>query len=182
MQIAITTTAPMTARQIAALETRLLRGKNALLSKVAIALRGDVRKRIGSQDSGSWPPISKWGRAKGKARALSGAGALVKSRVKAGVGQVYAETPPDEYGNNWSLTQHHKGFTNKIESGSVVIIPLRNPSALGLPRNRTTFSFIERRAGKTPGRKIWPTREEGNAVMRPIASKWLVAMVKGVSP
>ena len=173
VDVTIATNARDVERKIVRIQTRITRQVPRLMRILSRVLRDDVKKRIATKDGGSWAPISKWGRAKGKNRALSGAGVFVKARVVGQQGQVYAETPQNKEGQNWSLTQHHKGFVNDVRPGSIVIIPLKRPGALGLPRNRRTFAFIERRAGKTPARKIWPGRDQAFALMRPLTLKWL---------
>jgi hypothetical protein len=182
VNITFTTTADQASRRLRALARDLLRGQSRLLRLLALAGQKDVVARMDNQNGGTWAPLSHWGIAKGKNKPLQGMSSKVKGVVKQNQALVQAELPPSrETGKAWSLTQHHKGFQNAPPSGGVVTIRVQRPEALGIGRDRTRFSFIHRRAGVTPGRKIWPSRIEAEKnIVMPVASRWLKQIVEKV--
>lgn len=175
--IEVMTNAPTVAKAIQEYANRIDRGTSRLIQMIGTPLRDDTKGRISSQNKGTWAPLSKWGRAKGKDVPLQGLSRTVKFRlISKNQGEVYAELPLGQDGKPWSLTQHHKGFENKPPSHALVVIPLRRPSELSLPSSRRTFSWIERRSGKTPARQIWPTKAQVEKVVNIEVARWLEIM------
>lgn len=156
-------------REVAA---RLSTHNSEMLLEGARALQLNVQNRI--KEGVGWQGPSKWLRAKKNAnKALEGAERFVKMRVFSNRAEVYGQTDGE-----WTLTEHHEGFANKIEGvkdrrdGERIVIDIVNPSALRLKRSGE-FSWKPRHAGETPPRKIWPDAAEVSALTTPIASRWL---------
>ena len=156
-----------------------------LLNKSGYALVKDVQDRIQSADHGSWRQPSKWTMAKkGVAKALTGAENFVFWRVSGMKLTIFGKTP-----GNWTLTQHDKGFENKLAEedekvGERVRLRIINPAPLGLPKPGD-FMFVPKRAGITPPRKIWTTPGEAAKIVYPVAFRWLSKLVsesQGVRP
>lgn len=146
----------------------------ALLREVSTSLRDDVRRRIVTQDGGTWRPVSKWIRAKKNARKpLAGQQKNVHSRVLQNTAEVYFASP-----GNWTLTQHEKGFVNRLVGekdqvfGSRVVLNIVNPRPLGL-KSAGSFAFKPRVAGITPARRIWTNEVEARAIATPLVSRWV---------
>lgn len=159
---------------IAGIEKEIDRNLPSLLREISSALRDDVRKRIITSDGGTWKPPSKWIRAKKNSRkALAGMQKFVRSRVLQRSAEVYFDSPGD-----WTLTQHEKGFVNKLIGpkdmaiGSRVILNIINPRPLGLP-SPGSFSFVPQEPGITPARRIWTNEAEAYGIAEPLVSRWV---------
>lgn len=151
----------------------------ALWRRAGPALVNDVRERIQTQDKGRWEAVSKWVRAKKTVlRPLQGAENFVKWKFSGRGMVVYGDMPSD-----WTLTQHHEGFTNKennVKDGRVEINVI-NPGPLGLSRPGK-FSWVPKgEPAQTPARKIWPLPAEARAIVLPLASRWLESIVNRVA-
>lgn len=172
--ITFTTNAPLAAKKLEAINVYIASHQIEFFTEASQALYENVVHRIATQDGGTWPELSKWGRAKkGINIALKGAEKFVKWKADAQHGVVY-----DETGEEWTLTQHHHGFANKPEAGRIEIDVI-DPGPLGLtslPDGK--FSWIAKRSGDTPARKIWPADREEVEIVLPIASRWLEKVVR----
>lgn len=155
----------------------LSKGLAELVRTCAAILRDDTKKRMGSSDSGSWAPPSKWIKAKkGARKALAGMQRYIKSRAIRSVGAgansasgiVYFANPD----NDWDINDHHRGFTRGA-TGRFVTIPIKQPSHLGLRPGTTKFRFRSTRPSVVPARKIWPTEAEAIAQIELPAGMWL---------
>jgi len=144
------------------------------LRDVSIALRENVRRRIVTNDGGTWRPVSKWIRAKKNARKpLAGMQNRVKSRVFGSRrAEVFFESPGE-----WTLTQHHEGF-NQPQVGPedeylkpFVVLNIVNPRPLSLP-GPGRFAFVPRRQWATPARRIWTSETEAVAIAVPLIERW----------
>lgn len=167
--------------------------RKVLFRSLGDALVEDVKHRIITRDGGSWAPASKWSRAKsGQAYpTLLGAEKYVKSSITADGVTIYGDTR-----KGWTLTQHQEGFVNKLQDadeetddrGRVVIkikdgrplnlyTELRSKRGGGVAPTAQVFAFIPQRPGVTPGRRIWSTAAEADAIAQPIASRWFEKIV-----
>jgi hypothetical protein len=177
VEIYIRTNAPDVAKRFEELVPYIRQHQIELFGELGEAFVANVRKRIQTQDDGSWQEVSKWVRAKkGVDVPLKGADRFVHWRASEQEGQVYAETDGD-----WTLTQHHQGFVNKeadIGNDGRIEIDIIDPSPLGLT-SPGKFSWIAKKGpGHTPARKIWPDDNEIREITLPISSKWLERVVQ----
>lgn len=155
----------------------LSKGLLELVRTCAAILRDDAKKRMGSSDSGSWAPPSKWIKAKkGARKALAGMQRYIKSRAIRSVGRgansaagiVYFANPD----NDWNINDHHTGFTRPA-TGRFVTISLKQPSHLGLRPGTSKFRFRSVKPSVVPARKIWATEAEAISKIELPASMWL---------
>jgi hypothetical protein len=173
----VRTNAPQVAASFDKLASNVEQKKVWLLVEIGTAFVRDVAERIKTADGGKWAPPSKWTRAKkGVNKALAGAEAYVKFRVRTNKMHVYADAP-------YSLSLHHRGFQNallgkkeKIVKGRLAI-NIINPAPLGL-KKAGPFYFIPRKAGITPPRRIWTSEGEQVKIGGPIMSRWLKNVVE----
>ena len=97
--------------------------RRRLLNDLARKGRDISRGNIASQGGGTWPPLSKWTRAQtGRRKAL-----LAQiPRITAILANAAARTAVVIFTSpgNWTLTQHHFGFTEPAEN-KVVKIPMK---------------------------------------------------------
>lgn len=168
-----------------------------LFRSLGDALVANVKRRIITSDEGRWALASKWLRAKtGQQKVLKGVEKYVRFTVSKDILNIVGK------GGKWSLTQHHEGFTNQLvgeterrDSHGRVILKIKDGRPLNLytviRRNRRSrnpisrvgrieaqeFRFVPHRAGHTPARKIWPTGQESETIVQPIAFKWLEKVV-----
>jgi hypothetical protein len=153
-----------------------------LMRSLSAALSRDVKDRIKTQDDGRWDPLSKWGQAKtGQSKALLGTEQYIHARSDKDTIRITGDAP------GWSFDDHNKGFTNQLvgpgdeTSGQHVVLRLKSPEALGLKSSRSIFMFVPKPPpGKTPARKIWPTRAEATETMTPIAERWMERLLAKV--
>lgn len=170
----ITTNASEVAATIKAILNEINFQRDGLTGSSVRALAEDAKRRITTQNDGQWPTLSKWVKAKkDPERALQGAEAFVKFRVRDGQGEVYGET-----GQDWTLTQHHLGFENVTKSTEIIDgkieIDIVNPGPLGLGTNARQFSWSPNgHIGHTPARQIWANDAQAQKIVLPIASHWL---------
>ena len=151
--------------------------KSVLFRNIGMDLADDVKRRIASQDDGSWEKLSKWSKAKKDApQPLFGAGGYVKWRSYTDRVEIYGEMPED-----WTLTQHHEGFDNQqgdLDGDGKIVIDIVNPGPLGLGQNATTFAWSPNgKIGHTPARKIWTGEAEAVTKVNETAFQWLKAVV-----
>lgn len=159
-------------RYINGLERRIDRALPGLWRQLAVPLKADVKTRLSTADGGRWAKPSRWIKAKKNARkVLTGLTSRIKSRYTPTTLSVYFESPGD-----WTLTQHHDGFTKPAE-GRHVLIPIKNPRPLGLSRGTKWFSFFHRKASVVPARKVWPSEAEAEAIIVPVASAWIAKVL-----
>jgi hypothetical protein len=176
MQIYITTNAPDVAKRLDELIPYIKQHQIELFGELGEAFVANVRRRIQTQDGGTWAEVSKWVRAKkGVDVPLKNADRFVHWRADGAKGEVYAETD-----GNWTLSMHHKGFDNKnsdMDTDGRIEIDIIDPSPLGLS-TAGKFSWVAKSApARTPARKVWPDDREINAITLPIGSKWLERVV-----
>lgn len=76
---------------------------------------------------------------------------------------------------NWTLTQHHQGFTKEAH-GREVEINIVDPSPLGLSRGTDKFKFLWKNDSKTPARRIWPTEQQANNIAGSLLLRWAIAV------
>lgn len=163
------------------LSTEFTDKRGPLFRSLGEAYVADTRKRIRTQDSGKWKPVSKWVRAKtGHTVPLQGAGKFVTFRVVQNRVLLEGNT-----GMGWTLTDHHEGFRNPrsepdetFDDHGRVVLRIVDPAPLGLKEGTRKFAFKPKRMSKTPRRKIWPSQEEAYAIGLPIASRWFNKVVK----
>lgn len=131
-------------------------------------LRDDVRRRITTQGDGSWAPLSKWTRARtGRRKALI----TERRRVVFIVKPKRLDIVYLERSSEWDLTSHHRGFTTPGFRGKKAVIPLRNPSALGVKGNSITI--FSAKPSKVPARPVWTPRNKILRILKPITSAWV---------
>lgn len=177
---------------LAAIDRGITDGMQSVFRSLGDVYVADVKRRIISQNDGTWAPASKWLKAKtGGTRVLDGAEKYVKARISQKQLAIVSTA------RGWSLSDHDQGFTNKLvgpgdslDKDGRVELTIRDPRPLNLytelrkkrdgtsvPRS-TTFAFKPTRAGVTPARQIWPTAEQAIKLGHPIASRWLTEIVK----
>lgn len=140
---------------------RLMRQYGQLMVRM---VKENIRTQ-GDTFGSKWRPASKWIVAK-KARhsVLLEAIPNVKFQAYSGSVRVFFASPGE-----WSLTQHHQGFTVP-PSGHRETFALRRPSVLGKKTN--TFSFISRKPSVVPARRIWPTDTQKRMYMNSLLERF----------
>jgi hypothetical protein len=164
----------------------------SLFRSLGEVLVADVKRRIMTSDDGKWAPASKWLRAKtGQSKVLLGAEKFVRYQFTRDMLHVLGKS------GKWTLTQHHEGFENKLVDPSEprdpygrVILKIKdgNPLKLyvemrrkrdGTVTQRTqTFSFIAKKIGRTPARKIWANEQEVIKMATPVSSRWFETLIR----
>ena len=157
------------------IDKALVAERPALFQTLGRILRDDVVRRMDSRDGGAWKPPSKWIMAKKNVnQVLAGQSRRVNFQSLQDKLVIFFASP-----GQWTLTQHHDGFTVP-PTGDRVTIQLSNPSALALPSSAKAFSFISRRPSVVPARKAWPSEAEALAKVNPAVSIWLTKTLRGV--
>ena len=183
--ITIETNAEAAATDLAALATRIREQLPMLMDQLGRVMVKDVQDRIQSGDHNTWEKPSKWTAAKkGIGKALSGSEHFVFWRVEGMRLTIFGKTD-----GNWTLSQHNDGFENKLSEASEMVgervrIKIVDPAPLGLPKPGD-FSWVPKRAGATPPRKIWTTPEDAAKIAYPVAFRWLSKLTsetKGFRP
>lgn len=147
---------------------RDIRRRRTLMSRIGKSVRDDVRTRIRTQNNGTWAKPGKWIKAKKDARkALSGTAKFVRSKSTKDRAEIFGAMP-----SGWTFTQHDRGFT-RAPSGQRVTLSLKKPSALGLPSNQNTFSFVDTKPSTTPARKIWSEDFQVKLIVEKVGRQWL---------
>lgn len=167
--------------QITLVDKLLLRGtkplRRKLLNRLAASGRDQTRRNITTQGSGTWAKLSKWTRAQtGRRKALVTLRKFVgvkKARGKALSAATIFRSPGD-----YTLTQHHTGFT-ETPQGGVVKVELKRPGALDKKgklkvKAAKVVSFRDNTAQVTPARPVWPSRKQ----LKPIIRKNISLFVK----
>lgn len=153
-----------------------LDGKNprraTLLKRIGAALRDRARGNISDQsyEGQSWRPLSDWTRAKtGRFKALITEREKIKYDVDAQgltLRVFHEQTDP-----NWTLTQHHKGFTSPAVTGKLMAFPLVRPNLVGIGSKLAIFQ--SRKATKTPARPVWPSPAMIKKLVGPLIDLWM---------
>lgn len=129
--------------------------KRKLMNRLVSKARDMTRRNITTQGLGTWAPLSKWTIAQtGRRKALITLRKFIVARRAKGKGRtasVIFLSPGD-----FTLTQHHDGYTDPARGG-IVKIALKKPSALGLPTSASFKSFRDKRSRQVPARHVWPT-------------------------
>jgi hypothetical protein len=171
--ITLTVNTTSASRYINGMERRIDRALPGLWRQLAIPLKSDVRTRLSTADGGRWAKPSRWIRAKKNARkALTGLGSRIRSRYTQQALSIYFDSPGD-----WTLTQHHDGFT-KLPELRQVTIRIKNPRPLGLSSGTKWFRFFHGRPSVVPARKVWPSEQEAVAIVTSIASAWIAKVLQ----
>ncbi len=147
--------------------------RRRLLNDIARAGVKASRENIRTQGHGTWPPLSKWTRAQtGRRKALLAQipriTAILANRAALTAAVIF-RSPGD-----WTLTQHHRGFTERA-TNKVVKIPLKNPGLIG-ERGITEKYFIDSKDTVVPRRPIWPEGAQLRRLMATAINRWRVAM------
>lgn len=125
-------------------------GLGPAYSEIGRTMRNYVRATITSQGrKRPYAPLSWWTKQRtGRRKALI----TLKKRIKHKSSSKSAKVFFNAGGLNFTITQHHKGFTSPAVSNKLMVIP--NPSG-------TVFkAFKSRKASKIPAREVWPTDRE----------------------
>lgn len=145
------------------------RFRRRLLNDVARAGVKTSRDNIRTQGHGKWPPLSKWTRAQtGRRKALIAQipriTAILANRA-AITSAVVFRSPGD-----WTLTQHHNGFTEP-PTKKIVKIELKNPGLIGLKKAKDIY-FVDNEPTVVPRRPIWPEGQQLRRLMNTAINKW----------
>ena len=155
-------------RYINGLPRRIDRALPGLWRSLAIPFKADVKQRLATEDGGRWAKPSKWIKAKKNSRkVLNGLQSRIRSKYTQQALNIYFDSPGE-----WTLTQHHDGFTKLPELRNVTI-PIKNPRPLGLSRGSKWFRFFHGKPSVVPARKVWPSEAEAVAIVTPVASAWI---------
>jgi hypothetical protein len=148
---------------------RALRRTNPLMNSIGRALRDDARRRITTQDGGTYDPLSKWTRAQtGRRKALITERKNISFKLVGGTLQIGHQSP-----GNWSIEQHEKGF---VEQNASETITLRNPKALKDIRG-TQFFLKNPKPSVVPARKVFANRAEAESIAKKKADQWVKKIV-----
>lgn len=147
------------------------RFRRKLLNRVARGARDASRSNIRSQGGGKWPPLSKWTRAQtGRRKALIDQIPRILATLanRAAMSSAVIHNSPGD----WSLNQHHTGFTEP-PTNKVVKIELKNPGLLGLKRVKEKY-FVDNEPTVVPRRPIWPEGRQLKRLMEVEINRWRV--------
>jgi hypothetical protein len=151
--------------------------RRKLLNRLAAGGRDATKRNITTQGRGTWEKLSKWTRAQtGRRKALVSIRKFVgvkRANSKATKAMTVFRSPGD-----YTLTQHHTGFT-ELATGGVVKIELKRPGALdkkGKLRTKgaKTVAFKDTNQKIVPARPVWPNRKQ----LQPIIRKSIRLFVK----
>lgn len=136
----------------------------AISEKMAAQVKRNIQTQ-GKTFNAPWKAASKWTVARtGRERLLQGTESQVRIRHNKDSSEVIFVN-----NKNWSLLDHHKGFTrpptNKLEK-----ITLKRPSALGLKKG--VVYFYSRKPQRTPARRILPTQQQGRQIAAGVVAQW----------
>ncbi len=167
--------------QINLVDKLLLRGsrplRRKLLNRLAASGRDQTRRNITTQGRGMWAKLSKWTSAQtGRRKALVTLRKFVgikRASSKAMSAATIFRSPGD-----YTLTQHHTGFT-ETPKGGVVKVALKRPGALDKEgklkvKQAKVVSFRDNTAQVVPARPVWPDRKQ----LKPIIRKNISLFVK----
>jgi hypothetical protein len=153
-----------------------------LLTRIGRSLRDDSKKRISSQDGGTYAPLSKWTRARtGRRKAFitqrKGIGFRVKGPLLS-IGHTVIHTDTSD-NKQWNFNQHARGFTTPAGTHPVSI-KIRNPKALKKPRPEPGGMMILHKYKKqeTPARQVFPNPFQAQRIIRRDAEIWLRNIAK----
>ena len=83
------------------------RQRRTLMTRLGSELKKDVKRRILTQDKGSWAKPGKWAKAKkDRRKSLVGTSKFIRSKSTKDRTEVFGAMP-----GTWTFTQHHRGFT-----------------------------------------------------------------------
>jgi hypothetical protein len=152
--------------------------RRKLLNDLARKGRDTSRQNIRTQGGGTWPPLSKWTRAQtGRRKALL----QQIPRIHAILANAAARTSAVIFRSpaEWTLTQHHHGFTEPPTHKVVKIeLKTRVKDLKVTKRGKTSLSkgnaiyFVDDQPTKVPRRPVWP---EGGQLARMVGlslRKW----------
>ena len=149
---------------------RALKRTNVLLNGIGRSLRDDAKRRITTQDGGSYAPLSKWTRAQtGRRKALLPLRSGITFKLAGGILQV----GHDSGSTLWNIGMHEKGF---IQSNKSEMITLRNPRALKDVRG-TQFFLRSPKPSVTPARKVFANKAEAESIAKIKAEAWVKNIV-----
>lgn len=167
--------------QINLVDKLLLRGskplRRKLLNRLARSGRDQTRRNITTQGKGTWAKLSKWTSAQtGRRKALVSLRKYVgiKKASSKGLSSATIFRSPGDY----TLTQHHTGFTEPAQGG-VVKVELKRPGALDKKgklrtKGQKVVSFKDNTPQVVPARPVWPSRKQ----LKPIIRKNIGLFVK----
>lgn len=128
--------------------------RKRLMNRLVSKARDMTRRNITTQGGGTWAPLSKWTIAQtGRKKALITLRKFivaVKAKGRGRTAKVVFQSP-----GNFTLSQHHDGYTDPAEGG-IVKIALKKPGALKLPAKTKVKGFVDKRSRKVPARPVWP--------------------------
>ncbi len=149
---------------------RALKRTNPLMNGIGRALRDDARRRITTQDGGTYAPLSKWTRAQtGRRKALITERKNITFKLVGGSLQIGHVSP-----GAWTIGMHERGF---VEQNKSETITLRNPKALKDVRG-TQFFLKSPKPSVTPARKVFANRAETESIARRKADEWIKRIVE----
>jgi hypothetical protein len=148
---------------------RAIRRTDTLMNGIGRALRDDARRRITSQDGGTYAPLSKWTRAQtGRRKALITERNNIKFRLQGGILQIGHEAD-----GNWNIGMHESGF---VEDNKSETITLKNPKALKDVRG-TQFFLKSPKPSVVPARKVFANKFETESIAKRKADEWIKKIV-----
>lgn len=149
---------------------RSLKRTNTLMNGIGRALRDDAKRRITTQDGGTYAPLSKWTRAQtGRRKALITERKNITFKLVGGILQI-GHTSDDP---RWNIGMHERGF---VEDNKSETITLRNPKALKDVRG-TQFFLKSPKASVVPARKVFANKAETESIARMKADAWIKKIV-----
>ena len=157
--------------------------RRRLMNRLAASGRDETRKNITSQGRGTWPKLSAWTMAQtGRRKALITLRKFVGVK-KAGPSAIRASTIFRSPGD-FTLTQHHTGFTEPPEAG-IVKIELKRPGVLGnkgklQAKGKSSVAFRDTKTKVVPPRPVWPSRRQVKALIRKNVAKWRDDMIRAL--
>lgn len=171
-------------RQIRIVDREIAHGpktiRKRLLNRLAAAGRDAARRNITTQGGGRWDKLSPWTMAQtGRKKALITLRKFitVKKANAAGTRSATIFRSPGDY----SLTQHHRGFT-EAATGTVVKIALKRPTALGSKfKGKKVVAFKDNRDKEVPARPVWPEGKQLHKIITRNIRLWRADMRRALA-
>lgn len=148
-------------RKIAIIK-RAFENTRPMYAEIGRHVRDYIRQTITLQGRGrAWRPLSTWTKRRtGRYKALITLRPFFQYEASQAQAIIYFDPPS----NDWGIRGHHEGSVSPAVSGKLMVVPGRGGGVLA--------AFHSRKAVVIPARRIWPTNQQGNELIRPIIERW----------
>ena len=138
-----------------------------LFNRLGRAFRDDARRRITTQDGGTYDKLSPWTRARtGRRKAFVTEKKNITFRI------VGDRLDVGHFATGWSFAMHEQGFITPGFKGKAVTIPLKNPAALRDIRGNS-ITIRSSKASVVPARQVFANPAQAQAILSRITRNWI---------